>query len=238
MSKQRHTIPKLFLDFDGTISERDVIDAILEKYADERWLVYESKWRAGQIGSRACLAAQMELVRATRRELDLLVDSIELDEGLSDLLQFCARHQIPTHIVSDGFDYCINRLLSRITPGLIVRVCASHLEPKGREQWHVTFPFFSSACAHGCATCKPAVMSLLNMKNAPSIFVGDGLSDRYAAAAADVVFAKKGLATYCSEEQLPYLPYETLSDVKAHLETGLGRERYFLIPESIELVGA
>ncbi|MGH8744421.1 MAG: MtnX-like HAD-IB family phosphatase, partial [Burkholderiales bacterium] len=193
--------PILFLDFDGTISKRDVTDAILEQYANERWLLVEEEWRAGRIGSRACLSEQISLVRATQAELDALLDSIELDEGLNPLLQTCAAHRIPTHIISDGFDYCIRRILARTVTdfsrrGRGMRICSSQLEPKGEHKWRVDFAFFHQACAHGCATCKPAVMRLLNSANAPTIFVGDGLSDRYAATSTDLVFAKNTLAAY------------------------------------------
>ena len=66
--------PVVFLDFDGTISRCDVVDAILEAYADPGWLQIEATWQAGGIGSRECLRAQMSLVRATRASLDRLLD--------------------------------------------------------------------------------------------------------------------------------------------------------------------
>ena len=103
----------LFLDFDGTITRRDAVDAILEAYADPEWLAFEAEWRAGRMGSRDCLQAQMALVRASRQQLDSLLDEIEIDEGLTPLLELCAAHDIPAHIISDGFDYCIRRILFR-----------------------------------------------------------------------------------------------------------------------------
>jgi len=42
--------PVLFLDFDGTITRRDAVDAILEKFADPRWLAIEEDWKSGRIG--------------------------------------------------------------------------------------------------------------------------------------------------------------------------------------------
>src|SRR3977135_1672278 len=105
--------PILFLDFDGTISRRDAVDVILETYADPKWLAFEAEWRAGRIGSRDCLQAQMSLVRATRKQLDALLEQIEIDEGLITLLERCAAHDVSAHIVSDGFDYCIRRIFSR-----------------------------------------------------------------------------------------------------------------------------
>src|SRR5437667_5825953 len=165
MTELQPPIAILFLDFDGTITRRDVVDAILELFADPGWLTLETEWRAGRMGSRDCLQAQMALVRASCQQLDSLLDEIEIDEGLSPLLQLCADHDIPTHIISDGFDYCINRILSRANKRMHsllrgARICASRLEVRGHP-WRTGFPFFNQTCAHGCATCKPAVMRLL-----------------------------------------------------------------------------
>src|SRR5258706_15025878 len=92
--------PILFLDFDGTISRRDAVDAILETYADPEWLTLEAEWRDGRIGSRDCLRAQMALVRASRTQIDALLDEIGIDEDLVALLEMCAMHQVSTHIIS------------------------------------------------------------------------------------------------------------------------------------------
>ena len=215
----------LFLDFDGTITQRDAVDAILEMYADATWLEFEAEWHAGRMGSRDCLQAQMGLVRASRQQLDSLLDEIEIDEGLTSLLELCALHDIAAHIISDGFDYCIRRILSRANKRVHsllrgARFCASRLEARG-NQWRTSFPFFHQTCAHGCATCKPAVMRLLNPANAAAIFVGDGLSDRYAAESADLVFAKSGLARYCRENSVEHVSYNTLEDVAQHLDRWL-----------------
>lgn len=218
--------PALFMDFDGTITRRDVIDAVLENFADERWLEIEKQWRAGHIGSRDCLRGQIALVRASREELDELVDSIEVDEGFALMLEICARHKIAIHIISDGFDYCIRRILERPQlqlAGLLnnVRICSSHLETDYHRHWRPTFPYFRQACSHGCATCKPGLMRLLNREGKPAIFVGDGLSDRYAAAAADLLFAKSNLAAYCRQQAIEYVPFDELDEVAAWLVEAL-----------------
>ena len=215
----------LFLDFDGTITGRDVVDAILETYAEPEWLRFEADWRAGRMGSRECLRAQMSLVRANRKQLDSLLDEIEIDDGLLPLLETCAAHELPVHIVSDGFDYCIRRILGRASKRVHAllrgaRVCASRLEARG-HLWRTEFPFFHQACAHGCATCKPAVMRLLNHSNVHAIFVGDGLSDQYAVESADTVFAKGPLAAYCGEQSIEHTPFNNLADVATHLDRWL-----------------
>src|SRR5712691_3858867 len=97
-----------------------------------------------------------------------------------------------------------------------VRILSSHMEPDA-DRWRVDFPSFLQSCGHGCATCKPAMMSLLNRSGAPTIFVGDGLSDKYAAASADFVFAKDKLAAYCQEQQIAHSRYNNLSEVAERL---------------------
>jgi 2-hydroxy-3-keto-5-methylthiopentenyl-1-phosphate phosphatase len=49
------------------------------------------------------------------------------------------------------------------------------------------------------------------------VFVGDGLSDRHAVAAADLVYAKDKLAGYCAARDIPHVPFGGLSDVAADL---------------------
>jgi 2-hydroxy-3-keto-5-methylthiopentenyl-1-phosphate phosphatase len=223
--------PVVFLDFDGTISQVDVVDAILDRFADPAWELIERDWKAGRIGSRACLAGQLALVRATQADLDALLDSVEIDPGFMPLLDACARSRIRSHIISDGFDYCIARILSRLPPShqrlaTEVSVRSSHLEPHPPDRWETAFRHMDSECEHGCATCKPAVMAALNPAGAPCIFVGDGLSDRYAAAAADVVFAKDKLAAYCTEQGIAFRRYETLVDVAEFVAGGILRETH------------
>ena len=241
MTEQQTPKAILFLDFDGTISTSDAVDVILEAYADPRWLVFEEEWRAGRLGSRDCLRAQMALVRAKRDELNTLLDQIAVDEGLSPLLEVCTTQDVPVHIVSDGFDYCIRRILSRAGDSLQsllqgVRVAASRLESRG-HLWRTDFPFFHQTCAHGCATCKPAVMRLLNRTNAPALFVGDGLSDRYAVESATLVFAKNGLARYCREQSIEHVSYNNLEDVALYLDRWLAA-RAFMDDEMEERASA
>jgi 2,3-diketo-5-methylthio-1-phosphopentane phosphatase len=216
----------LFLDFDGTISRCDVVDVILEAYADRAWLDVERQWQGGTIGSRDCLRAQIGLVRASREQMNALLDRVEVDAGFLPLLETCARHRIPVHIVSDGFDYCIARILERCGPDVNrllrgAKICASHLESLSGDRWIADFPFADSLCEHGCATCKPRAMQRLNPARASSFFVGDGLSDRYAARSADVVFAKASLAAFCAEQGVPHNRFDTLAQVATQLDDPL-----------------
>jgi 2,3-diketo-5-methylthio-1-phosphopentane phosphatase len=220
---ERNHLPTVFLDFDGTVSRADVVDGLLERYASPEWLRVEEEWRAGRIGSRECLRRQMALVRATPAEVDAVIDGIGIDEGFGPLLEACVGGGVPVHIISDGFDYCIRRMLCGAPAAgqagfQTVDVRASHLEAGVAGEWRTAFLFPEEPCVHGCATCKPAMMRALAPAGGMTVFVGDGLSDRYAAAAADLVFAKDKLASYCVEQGIVHVSFRNLADVAADLK--------------------
>jgi 2-hydroxy-3-keto-5-methylthiopentenyl-1-phosphate phosphatase len=64
-------------------------------------------------------------------------------------------------------------------------------------------------------------MRLLNRGEQPSIFVGDGLSDKYAASEAGLLFAKNSLAAYCRQQAMEFVPFEELDEVAAWLVDAL-----------------
>src|SRR5258708_36358064 len=61
---------RMFVDFDGTIALEDTTDVILERFALPEWRVVEADWVAGLIGSRECLARQVDMIRARPDDLD------------------------------------------------------------------------------------------------------------------------------------------------------------------------
>ena len=178
----------------------------------------------------------MGFVRASRQQIDTLLDGVQVDAGFVPLLELCAGRGIPVHIISDGFDYCIRRILQRSGPDASrllrhTQIYASHLEPSEAGPWLVDFQFPSQGCEHGCATCKPWAMQQLNPDRGPAIFVGDGLSDRYAARSADVVFAKTGLAVFCADQKIPHHRYDDLGHVAAQIDELLRAPSTAVLPE-------
>ena len=59
---------EVWLDFDGTLTNSDVVDAVIREFsADGKWQQIEEAWQAGVIGSRACLAGRCRLQFRARR---------------------------------------------------------------------------------------------------------------------------------------------------------------------------
>lgn len=212
--------PVVFCDFDGTITRSDVTDLVLSQLAHPSWREVEQEWVRGLIGSRECLERQMALVEASTAELDALIDTVDVDSGFSSFYQSVRRRAVPFYVMSDGFDYIVHRVLKRagLNGGIRhqPRLFASVLRINGRRM-RTAFPYAASACDHGCATCKPAIMRQLSRGRYPVIFIGDGLSDRFAVEEADQIFARARLFAYCREKGIPCRLFETFADVESAL---------------------
>ncbi|HXJ95103.1 MAG TPA: MtnX-like HAD-IB family phosphatase [Terriglobia bacterium] len=219
--------PIIFSDFDGTIAQVDVTDAMLNEFAEPEWQNVEEEWLAGRIGSRECLRRQMALVRASANDLNALIDSVPLDPGFAAFLRWTREQRLPFYVVSDGFDYVIRRILRRCgAEGELLNgshLFASSMRVEGTRV-KVDFPHGPAPCAHGCATCKPEVIRRLDAGHSPVIFIGDGLSDRFAVETADVVFAKDKLLAYCRDRSIGATPFSTFADIKSDLQLRVGTD--------------
>ncbi len=201
------TRAKVLLDFDGTVTVKDTVDAILERFAEPAWRDVEEDWKNGKIGSRECLARQTALIRATPKEIDTLIDGIEIDPGFDEFMRTCKRLNVGVTIVSDGYRRSIERVLNRAGHALPSR--SGVLEYCGRRRWKLISPVSRTDCSSGSNTCKCMVASEINI---PAILIGDGRSDFCVANEVDFVFAKGSLAQHCTENNIEYQAIETLAD--------------------------
>lgn len=205
---------RFFIDFDGTVTNTDAIDSILEKFGNPSWRQIEEEWAAGRIGSRECLSKQVALVRATKAQLQAHIANIEVDPFFEKFLDFMNEEKISCSIVSDGFDFIIHKILQRqLRPELLetLPVYANRLEWVGDRP----MAYFSEGvlCEHGCANCKPRVIEKIKSFKDEVIFVGDGLSDRFAAQIANLTFAKSKLLVYCRKQKISHVAYHNFEEI-------------------------
>ena len=105
--------PVVFCDFDGTITQLDVLDEILSVLAHPSWQEVEQQWVRGLIGSRECLERQMALVETSTAELNALIDSVPIDPHFGKFYRALQKRRVPFYVVSDSFDLIIRRVLKR-----------------------------------------------------------------------------------------------------------------------------
>lgn len=200
----------ILCDFDGTISVEDVIDSLLDRYGRPGWEQLEQDWRAGRIGSRACMGGQVALLDMSRDELDAHLADVWIDHAFPAFVAKARGLGVPLHVVSDGLDYAIHRILAR--HGLDdLPVSANHLAPGiPPQRWLLTSPFQAPGCSSG--TCKCACAEQARAGGAKTLLIGDGASDFCAADRADFVFAKHRLIEHCRAAGIPYVPITGFED--------------------------
>jgi 2,3-diketo-5-methylthio-1-phosphopentane phosphatase len=207
---------QVWLDFDGTITRRDLLDELILRHSvDDSWKQIERQWQAGEIGSRQCLEGQFALVRINDEQLETFLGEIELDPGLLPLLELLDRFNVPRAIVSDGVDRFIRHAMARHNIDIPIR--SNAIERMGLEM-KLVCPHSSANCLSAAAHCKCTTMKTLGKLPLKSIYVGDGRSDLCPSRQSDVVFAKNNLAKSLMIENRDFFPFTTLLDVKEALE--------------------
>jgi len=204
---------QILLDFDGTIAIEDTTDCLLERFAEPGWRAIEEEWEAQLIGSRECMARQVDLVRASRDELDDFIAGVHIDPGFVPFVEACRAAHFDVMVVSDGLDRIVRGVVERT--GLSLPVAANHLWHLGDDRWQLGFPHANPSCVAGSGNCKCAHAAALG----PRIVVGDGRSDFCAANGADYVFAKGRLATHCEENGIAHAQIADLGEAVALFNT-------------------
>ncbi|HEV2623298.1 MAG TPA: MtnX-like HAD-IB family phosphatase [Frateuria sp.] len=201
----------ILCDFDGTISVEDVIDSLLDRYGRPGWDQLERDWRAGRIGSRACMSGQVALLDMSREELDSHLAEVWIDHAFPGFVARARELNVPIRVVSDGLDYAIGRILGR--HGLAdLPVRANHLSPGiPPQRWQLSSPFQVDGCSSG--TCKCACAEQARAEGAgKTLLIGDGASDFCVADRVDFVFAKHRLIEHCRAAGIPYVPITGFED--------------------------
>ena len=208
---------QVWIDFDGTISKRDVLDELIRQFAkNDSWRLIEERWAAGLIGSYDCLREEFALLRVAAPELTEFVRRIPIDTGFGPLLQLLRSRHVPVTILSDGVERFIRLILAE--NGLSdIPVYANRIAHRG-DRLSLRCHLRSKSCESGAAHCKCNTSTLVGFPDRKNIYIGDGRSDLCPAGKADVVFAKGVLAQELSRRQIPFIPYSTLSEVAARLE--------------------
>jgi 2-hydroxy-3-keto-5-methylthiopentenyl-1-phosphate phosphatase len=193
---------RLVLDFDGTVTERDTLDLVLERFGDVG--VYEraeAELEAGRMTLNGVIAAEFASVTAPLDEVvAYLLEHARFRPGFAEL----ARARRPL-IVSSGFHELIEPLLERegVLDAVELRANRVAARPDG---WIVRYRV-AEECDECGEPCKRA-----DLPDGEVVYAGDGHSDYCAALAADRVYATGSLARYLDERGVAY---EALTDFHA-----------------------
>jgi 2,3-diketo-5-methylthio-1-phosphopentane phosphatase len=212
---------RIFTDFDGTITRRDVGDALFERFGGSRALEAVREYRAGTISAAECFRRECAACgNVPLDELHAFLDREEIDGSFPEFVKFCSGEALPLSVVSDGMEYYIRRILGRFgLEGLDVHANTLDLVPGGSPaevRFEPQFPNRDEVCDR-CASCKRNYLVTSSADDDLIVYVGEGYSDRCPVQFADLVFAKDDLRNYCREENISSFEYRSFDDCRSRL---------------------
>ena len=195
---------RLVLDWDGTVTERDTLHMTIERFGD-LGVFHDLEARIGrELTLNEVIGVEMGTITAPLPSVVAwLLETVRVRPGLAELVAAC-----DPLIVSAGFRELIDPVLER--EGVMARVVANSLEPRPGG-WRAVF-----VDREECAVCGEPCKRV-ELEGSPFVYVGDGISDRCAALAADRVFARDGLARWLDDRDVAYERFDDLHDVRLAL---------------------
>ena len=204
----------LVVDFDGTVTEQDLLDTIASRFGDP--VVYQEVDEGLDEGSmplRDVITREFEPVRKPLEEVvEWELENVRIRPGFRELVELARERGWRFVIVSSGFHELIEPILEH--EGVAVELHANRVDPRP-EGWRVLWQYDESCDTCG-ESCKRSIVQEFGGDD-EIVYVGDGYSDRCAAEASDRVFATKGLADYLDERGIPYESFDDFHDVARRL---------------------
>jgi 2-hydroxy-3-keto-5-methylthiopentenyl-1-phosphate phosphatase len=206
----------LVVDFDGTVTEQDLLDEIARTFGDEDvYREVDEGLDQRSLTLHEVLRREFEPVRAPLSEVvDWMLSHARIRPGFRELVQEAKQRGWRIVIVSSGFRELIEPVLEREGVG-DVPVVSNAVDPDP-DGWRIRF-HDEGECGTCGEPCKRSTVTGL-ADGSEVVYVGDGYSDRCAAELADLVFARRGLARYLDERGVPYRPFEDFFDVARELD--------------------
>jgi 2-hydroxy-3-keto-5-methylthiopentenyl-1-phosphate phosphatase len=187
---------RLVLDWDGTVTEHDTLDLVLQEFGDPETYEQVEADLGRSLTLNEVIAREFATVTAPLDEvLRFLLANARIRPGFREL----AGAYRPL-IVSSGFHETIEPLLEREGVLGSVELRANRLDPRPGG-WRVRFRD-GNACPICGEPCKRGDLP----RDGQVVYAGDGYSDHCAALAADRVFATGSLARWLEERGVPYTP--------------------------------
>lgn len=220
---------KIYCDFDGTVTKNDVWVSALGKFIvdKEKFGVVCEEFTSNVISARECNLRELDLMENFDFEtLDKYLDEEELDEYFRYFLDYCKQNNYEITLLSEGLDYYINYILDRENLDLKFfsnkLIAKEIIDDNGNNKLKLTceFPYPDEHCTYCGMSKRNVVINNTNdLDNEVSVFIGDGISDFCASNYADIVFAKKRLASYCWKNNITYFDFKNFNDIINKLES-------------------
>ncbi len=203
----------VLLDFDGTITTKDIGDQVVINFAEPGWAEALDRYRAGELNVRDLWSFEIGLLRK-EREAEAVAHSIgmaEVREGFGELIEHCKSHRVLVEVVSSGMNFYVDAILDSHGFGDLARARPT-VEYDDRGFGVMVMAEGLRDCGM-TAMCKCDRVWRLRRKGYRVMFVGDGESDACVVSQADIVLATSRLREVCTSKGIEHTPFETFHDV-------------------------
>jgi 2-hydroxy-3-keto-5-methylthiopentenyl-1-phosphate phosphatase len=214
--------PVIFCDFDGTVTEKDNIIAIMHEYGPEGWDEIKEAVLDRTISIREGVGKMFSLLPVHLREeiIEFAVKNARIRPGFQAFLDYASEEGIPVYIVSGGIDFFIEPIIQQFGP--IAGIYCNSSDFSGKTI-NIEWPnSCDDQCSNDCGCCKPSIMRKLEQSETFKIVIGDSVTDLEAAKQADLVLARDYLKDKCEEWQIRHISFETFYDCIEALKTEIG----------------
>jgi 2-hydroxy-3-keto-5-methylthiopentenyl-1-phosphate phosphatase len=187
---------RLILDWDGTCTLDDTMDALVREFGAVELL--DIHLDRSNVTLHQIIEDELGSIRVPLEEAQAwLVANVRLRPGFHELVE-----RFDPLLLSSNVRQLIEPVLER--EGVEVELVANDLEPGWKVRWRDETV---------CETCGQACKRGTLPAGEEIVYVGDGFSDRCAALAADRVFATGPLARYLAREGAAFTPFDNFHTV-------------------------
>lgn len=218
MNKTQSKNFKIYIDFDGTITNQDIGEYMFLEFGDpDKCKAIIAKWLTGELNSKEVWIGLCKTVKDFDvKNFSKFLEKFSIDPFFHDFIEYSNTHKFDIAILSDGLDYYIDQISKREKFDHLPIFC-NRLKFDDNNNLIPEFPYTDEECSK-CANCKRNHILNSSSDEDITIYIGDGWSDTCAAEHCDFIFAKKSLLQYCEENGLPYYPFNDFNDVKTIVE--------------------
>ncbi|NGQ95230.1 2-hydroxy-3-keto-5-methylthiopentenyl-1-phosphate phosphatase [Brevibacillus sp. SYP-B805] len=209
----------LFCDFDGTITEKDNIVAIMRRFAPPEWEALTEQILGQKISVREGVGKLFSLLPSALKDeiTRFIVQEARIRPGFAEFVRFCDERGIELLITSGGIDFFVDPILAPFN--LRGPIYCNGSDFSG-ETITITWPHACDEhCHNDCGMCKTTIIRRYDPDTCFRVVIGDSITDLAGAKIADFVIARSFLEKKCAELGLPYKPFATFHDVIAILDS-------------------
>jgi len=209
---------KIYIDFDGTITTKDIGEHMFLQFGDsDECKNIISKWLEGELNSKEVWVQLCGTVKNfDDNEFEKFINTFSIDPFFLEFIDFSKNNNFQLTVLSDGLDFYIEKITKREKIDHLKIYC-NKLTIDKDNNLIPSFPHTDEEC-NKCANCKRNHILNSSSEEDITIYIGDGWSDTCAAEHCDFIFAKRSLLTHCEKTGLPYYSFKTFEDVQKVIE--------------------